>query len=111
MEDFLRLAQAELEAAEREIADVRAILAEAVARLLDDVRRRNPDGPGRDALTALQFQDISDQLLVHALGRIASVRTRMRGIGAGQACGGAFMPGPARPVLVADLAPGSVELF
>jgi len=104
MDEFVRCADAELEAAEREIADVRAILADAVARLLADVRRRDPDGPGRGALTALQFQDICDQLLAHALGRIASVR-------AGQGLGAAFAPGAARTVLVADLEPGSVELF
>ena len=109
MQQFLRCARAELEAAEREMGDVRAILADAVERLLADAHRRDPGGPGREALTALQFQDICDQLLAHASGRVATVVTQMREAGEGGAA--AFATSRARPVHMSDLEPGATELF
>ena len=109
MREFLRCARSELEAAEREMGDVRAILADAVERLLADAQRRDPGGPGREVMTALQFQDICDQLLAHASGRVAAVVTQMREAGEGEAA--AFAPSRTRPVHMSNLAPGSTELF
>ena len=103
MDDFMQRADAELESSEREVGDVRAILAEAADRLLHDFTRGQ-------ALTALQFQDLSDQLLATALRRIAAVRAQLRA--AGQPGGTApEMPSPVRTVQRADLQPGSAELF
>ena len=103
MDEFIRQADAELESSEREVRDVRAILAEAAARLLHQVSQGQ-------VLTALQFQDISDQLLASALRRIAVVRDRMRAPRVGDAPCPA-MPSAPSPVQRADLQPGSAELF
>ena len=105
--EFRRWADAELDSSEQGLRDVRAILADAAARLLAGLSRVE-DGGDAEAIAALQFQDISDQLLAHAMARIAAVRSQL-----GEApvdC----RPGstaPARPVLQADLVPGSAELF
>jgi len=103
MDEFIRQAEAELESSEREVRDVRAILADAAARLLHDVSQGQ-------ALTALQFQDISDQLLASALRRITAVRARMRASAVG-GCPCPVLPSAESPVHRADLQPGSVELF
>ena len=103
MDDFIRQAEVELEWSEREVRDVRAILADAAARLLGEVSQGQ-------ALTALQFQDISDQLLASALRRIAAVRAAMRASRVG-GCPSPALPGAASPVQRADLQPGPAELF
>src|SRR4030095_11194518 len=63
----IQLTDEQLASSEREMADVRCILEDAIARLIRD----------RSSVTALQFQDISDQLLAHASGRLRSVRQEL----------------------------------
>ena len=59
-----------LEGAEREIAQVRAILAAAVDGLIGEFGERAMG----EAVVALQFQDLSDQLLASVRRRIEMVR-------------------------------------
>ena len=105
--ECIRLLDEQLASSQREMGDVRAILEDAVARLIRD----------RSSVTALQFQDISDQLLAHASGRLAWVRAEI-----GQARESfdihalhgnllALAKREARPVHAADLEPGSIDLF
>ena len=102
MDEFIRRADAELESSEREVNDVRAILADAAERLLHGLSQG-------DTMTAVQFQDISDQLLATVLRRISAVRAHMRA--AAEDATLPAMPNVSRPVQRADLQPGSVELF
>jgi anti-sigma factor RsiW len=100
VDDLIQRVDGELEASEREMRDVRAILADAAERLLADFSR----GQG---LATLQFQDISDQILATTLRRVATVRVLIR------VAEGPYpaMPSPVTPVGRADLQPGSAELF
>ncbi len=84
---------AHVDSAEREIGETRAILQDAIARLMPAFMAGNGDAlstTGRatalakrrsaaasSALSALQFQDISDQLLAHAQMRLTSLRTEV----------------------------------
>lgn len=134
--DVLELVEVQLQSTQREIADVRSILADAVARLIRDRcdRESGADSSGEagvDAVTALQFQDLSDQLLALADSRLNALRGEL-----GQVRDGLHAlsrPGsPAnwhaittsahrnlaefgerrdRPVAAVHLEPGSVELF
>lgn len=70
----------QVDSAHREIGETRAILKDAIDRLMpaftamraaDTVAVMNPSK--REAFSALQFQDISDQLLAHAQIRLASL--------------------------------------
>ena len=61
---------AALEGAEREVAQVRAILAGAVDGLIREFGERAVS----DGVVALQFQDLSDQLLASVRRRIEMVR-------------------------------------
>lgn len=70
----------QVDSAHREIGETRAILKDAIDRLMpaftamraqDVVPVMNPSK--REAFSALQFQDISDQLLAHAQIRLASL--------------------------------------
>ena len=112
----LRLADEQIASSEREMADVRCILEDAIARLMRD----------RASVTALQFQDISDQLLAHASGRLRAVRQdleraretleagREPSLGVARALHGSLLAlasREARPVHAADLEPGSIDLF
>ncbi len=114
--ECIRLVDEQLQSSQREIGDVRSILEDAIARLIRD----------RSSATALQFQDISDQLLAHASGRLQSVRAeivrardglearREAPVGVAHAMYGnllALAKGSARPVHAADLEPGAIELF
>ena len=72
---------AQLASAQREIDEVRAILRDAIARLLPAFRESHGGDSGEsvppafgEAFQALQFQDISDQLLAHAQSRIGALR-------------------------------------
>jgi hypothetical protein len=69
---------AQVDSAHSEIGETREILADAINRLMpaftamraqDIVPVMNPSK--REAFSALQFQDISDQLLAHAQARLA----------------------------------------
>lgn len=62
---------ATLEAAQREISQVRAILARAVDGLVSEFG----DRAKREGVVALQFQDVSDQFLARAGRRIGMVRS------------------------------------
>ena len=112
----MQLTYEQLASSEREMADVRCILEDAIARLIRD----------RSSVTALQFQDISDQLLAHASARLESVRSEMdrardalegrreAPVGVAHSFYGnllALSKREARPVHAADLEPGSIELF
>ncbi|MEO8103798.1 MAG: hypothetical protein ABI790_14845 [Betaproteobacteria bacterium] len=133
--DVMKLVDEQLESSQREIADVRSILADAVARLIRDrcVRTDDENAPdaGTDTVTALQFQDLSDQLLAHAMHRLDVLRGEVRQVRSGllsspaaPATGNwqsmaisvhhnlrAFAQYRKRPVAVAHLEPGPVELF
>ena len=149
----------QVDSAHREIGETRAILNDAVLRLMPAfTAMRNGDtqhealdrssaqsgtsatsaiatratraiGP---AFSALQFQDISDQLLAHAQGRLASLATELNAIASalapdasGHAATNAFMAIVARasdtlalldvslvkPVGKAHLGTGDMELF
>jgi hypothetical protein len=136
--DVMQLVDEQLESSQREMDDVRAILVDAVNRLLRDSSTREGRASGYgcatpDKFTALQFQDISDQLLAHAQTRLRVLRTemsqarhalnvamhceahfeyRLNSI-ATSACANlaAFAKRAGRPVGAIDLAPGSAELF
>ncbi|MBL8520064.1 MAG: hypothetical protein JNK75_05265 [Betaproteobacteria bacterium] len=71
----------QIDSAHREIGETRAILKDAIDRLMpaftamrasDAVQVMSPSK--REAFSALQFQDISDQLLAHAQGRLSSLQ-------------------------------------
>lgn len=71
----------QVESAHREIGETRAILKDAIDRLMpaftamratDAVQVMSPSK--REAFSALQFQDISDQLLAHAQNRLSSLQ-------------------------------------
>ena len=114
--ECMRLVDEQLESSQREMGDVRSILEDAIARLIKD----------RSSATALQFQDISDQLLAHASARLASVRAEMSRareslearneapIATAHTMYGnllALTKNRRRPVHAADLEPGAIELF
>ena len=61
---------ATLEASERDLSKVRAILLDVSERLVAEFGER----ARRDAVVALQFQDLSEQLLASAARRIGMVR-------------------------------------
>jgi hypothetical protein len=133
--DVIELVDEQLESSQREIADVRGILADAVARLMRDRCDRGDGAIARsnasvDTVTALQFQDLSDQLLAHAMSRLDALRDevrQVRGVLAKSHAANedgwdwiatkihrnlsAFAEHRNRPVATAHLAPGSVELF
>ena len=64
---------ATLEGAEREVAQVRAILAAAVEGLMREFGERAVS----EGVVALQFQDLSDQLLASVRRRIGMVRVAL----------------------------------
>ena len=93
----------QVDSAHREIGETRAILKDAVERLMpaftamrnvefavealdaratDIVRSSHATRARGPAFSALQFQDISDQLLAHAQGRLASLRAQVTEIAA-----------------------------
>jgi hypothetical protein len=134
--DALALVDDQLASSQREIADVRSILADAVARLMRDRcdatdKRASGLVVGSDAVTALQFQDLSDQLLAHATSRLDVLRNEVRLVRGGLAVPPAevesgnwnsiatavqrnlvaFTERRNRPVAAAHLEPGSIELF
>jgi hypothetical protein len=115
--ECMRLVDDQLANSQREMGDVRAILEDAIQRLIRD----------RSCPTALQFQDITDQLLAHASARLQSVRAemdrtraelearRLAPVGVAHEMYGNLLAlsktRAARPVHAADLEPGSIELF
>ena len=116
LSECIRLVDEQIASSQREMGDVRSILEDAIARLIRD----------RSSATALQFQDISDQLLAHASARLESVRSEMdrardalegrreAPVGVAHSFYGnllALSKREARPVHAADLEPGSIELF
>jgi hypothetical protein len=82
--EFRELAErlmSQVDSAHREIGETRLILKDAIDRLMpaftamrasDAVQVMSPSK--REAFSALQFQDISDQLLAHAQNRLASLQ-------------------------------------
>lgn len=89
---------ATLEGVERELTQVRAILASAVDGLIREFGERAVT----DGVVALQFQDLADQLLVSARRRIEMVR---------EAIGNQVQaPAGAKPVTV-PLTCGAAEFF
>ena len=93
----------QVDSAHSEIGETRAILKDAVERLMpaftamrsiesfaeapdarstDMVRSSHATRASGPAFSALQFQDISDQLLAHAQGRLDSLRIEVTGIAA-----------------------------
>jgi hypothetical protein len=89
---------AALEGAEREVAQVRAILAAAVDGLIGEFGERAVS----EGVVALQFQDLSDQLLASVRRRIEMVRNAL----------GKQLAGPSRPAPPAQpLSRGSAEFF
>lgn len=134
--DVIKLVDTQLESSQREIADVRSILVDAVARLMRDRFGRNDclateGNIGADTVTALQFQDLSDQLLAHASTRLDALRVEVRRLSGELAARQATDDAPnwqsiamsaqrnlaafagrrMRPVAAAHLEPGSIELF
>ena len=114
--ECFRLVDEQIASSQREMGDVRSILEDAIARLIQD----------RSSATALQFQDISDQLLAHAAARLQSLRQEMERardalearreapVGVAHAMYEnllALSKARANPVHAADLEPGSIELF
>jgi len=114
--ECIRLVDEQLATTQREMGDVRSILEDAVARLIRD----------RSSATALQFQDISDQLLGHASARLESVRAEMdrareslhtqqdAPMGVAHSLHDnllALAKNRAKPVHAADLVPGAIEFF
>jgi hypothetical protein len=134
--DFIELVDTQLDSSQREIADVRSILVDAVARLIRDgfgrTECRLPESAiGAESVTALQFQDLSDQLLAHASTRLDALRVEVRRIRcelearqvtddarnwqsfamSAQRNLATFAERRMRPVAAAHLEPGSIELF
>ena len=114
--ECIRLVDEQLASSQREMGDVRSILADAIERLIRD----------RSSVTALHFQEISDQLLAHASARLASVRSEIGQARASLTTRDEAAVGVAhtlyenlldlakrekRPVHAADLEPGSIDLF
>lgn len=78
LHELVRRLSSQVDAAHQEIGETRAILKDAIDRLMpaftamravDVMPVMNPSK--REAFSALQFQDISDQLLAHAQMRLA----------------------------------------
>ena len=78
LHELVRRLSSQVDSAHHEIGETRAILKDAIDRLmpaftamraLDALPVMNPSK--REAFSALQFQDISDQLLAHAQLRLA----------------------------------------
>ncbi len=89
---------ATLEGAEREVAQVRAILAAAVDGLIQEFGERAVS----EGVVALQFQDLSDQLLASVRRRIEMVRIAL----------GKQVARPARAApAAAPLVRGTAEFF
>jgi hypothetical protein len=114
--ECFRLVDEQIESSQREMGDVRSILEDAIARLIKD----------RSSPTALQFQDITDQLLAHASGRLQAVRAEMgrarEALEAKEVAPVgvahdmyenllALSKARAKPVHADDLEPGTIELF
>lgn len=126
--EILHLADEQLASSQCEMADVRRILVDAVAHLM---RERCDGAVDRQTVTALQFQDLSDQLLAHAMRRLEVLRDEIGRVRLGMAVpngGEAPSDWPSiadavrcslavsasrsdRPVAAADLKPGTVEIF
>ncbi|MEQ1519289.1 MAG: hypothetical protein ABL931_22665, partial [Usitatibacteraceae bacterium] len=78
LHELMRRLSSQVDRAHNEIGETRTILKDAIDRLMpsftamrasDKVPVMNPSR--REAFSALQFQDISDQLLAHAQLRLA----------------------------------------
>jgi hypothetical protein len=89
---------ATLEAAEREVSQVRAILQLAIDGLVAEFGA----AARREGVVALQFQDVSDQILASAGRRLGMVRT---------ALGKDVAPPPHTEAVASSLFAGSTEFF
>jgi hypothetical protein len=89
---------ATLEAAERELSQVRAILRLAIDGLVAEFGA----AARREGVVALQFQDVSDQILASAGRRLGMVRT---------ALGKDVAAPPHAEARAASLVPGTTEFF
>lgn len=90
--------EATLEATERELAQVRAILRGAVEGLMLEFGSK----AFREGVVAMQFQDLSDQILANAQRRIEMVR---------DALGGDLPPASIALPAGGPLAAGAIEYF
>jgi len=88
-----------IESTQREIEQVRSILLKAVEGLVAEFGAR-AFGP---AVMALQFQDLSDQLLASAARRLDNVRVAL--------CAAAELNPPAKPVPMSAPSAGDAEFF
>ncbi len=86
---------AQIDSAQREIGETRDILKDAIDRLMPafTAMRSGDTRPvinpsRREAFSALQFQDISDQLLAHAQARLNFLLQEMEAVIATLAAGG-----------------------
>ena len=107
---------AQLCAAQLDVGEVRAILRDAIERLLTVCETASRDGSGAFAavIPALQFQDISDQLLAHAQTRIDGLRDIVappRPLNQMREALDRLEAGLAKPVGAPHLDTGDVELF
>ncbi|MBL8522381.1 MAG: hypothetical protein JNN20_01710 [Betaproteobacteria bacterium] len=82
LHDLTARLSSQVDSARREIGETRQILKDAIDRLMPAfTATRSHDSPERainpsrrEAFSALQFQDISDQLLAHAQARLAMLQ-------------------------------------
>lgn len=109
LQELVERLASQVDSAHREIGETRAILKDAVERLMpaftamrsneslietgavqttDHMRATHATRANGPAFSALQFQDISDQLLAHAQVRLQSLLTEVNGVAA------ALSPGP-----------------
>ena len=112
----------------REIGQVRELLRDAIEKLtagfvnVGGLIRENARDPEFAAkadrevsaiVTALQFQDLLDQLLNHSLGRLEVIEAELQGATAPAApvAGAEGARLNSRPVAQRHLEPGDVELF
>ena len=79
LQELATRVSSQIDSAHAEIGETRAILKDAIERLIpaftaNEVSHDTATGSAPDAaFSALQFQDISDQLLAHAQTRLASL--------------------------------------
>jgi hypothetical protein len=88
---------ATLEATQRDLSRVRAILEDAIRGLVEEFGEK----ARREAVVSLQFQDLADQLLCNATRRLAMVREVL----------GKDVQAPAEPLPPEPLTVPAVEFF
>ena len=113
LQELVERLASQVDSARREIGETRAILKDAVERLLPAFTAMRINGPTVETLavqtteqmrathasrangpafSALQFQDISDQLLAHAQGRLQSLLAEVNAVAAALSVGPSGYP-------------------